>query len=471
MATADLQIHTMAAPRVVPRDGITVREDTLYANAAGVEDKGIRKRAEQALERLREVLPKLLEPGEAVLYIARAQAPAGTLEKLTFGWYIHYIGATALVVTNRRLFHVRIKMKSFGRWEYGRGLRAVHWGDVADARVKGWLSHTLELKYASGKKEVYWGLRRVDAKVLKVVLAAVLPASTGERSPAQGMVALCPGCHGALADGAEHCAQCQLLFKTNREMVRRSLLFPGGGYFYAGYWWLGIGDALVESILLGVLVGSGLIAAGLPEANLGVLERSTGPSEALFLAGFLAVVLILEKLLTIHHGRRFLRDILPDDRKAGGAGWVVLGVLSYALAVLFILVQVSFEPPMARVASDLAVREAHFGLFESLQDGGWSFTPATSVPRLPGQHYGWVLRVHTRRENVSFREEYHLSNLSESDLAAGYEPLVVNEDATAPDGGLIVSLWQMQEDEPAGERSFDVYLENTLVGTFKFVAP
>jgi hypothetical protein len=315
MFTPDLPIHPIQPPRLGSYAGLRLREDTLYANHNGEEKKAIRKRAAEALENLQEPLSKLLEPEEAILYVAIGQAPASTLEQLTLRLYVYNVTTTALVFTNRRMLQFLLKPKSFvsrARWPWRRCLRSVSWGDVVETKVTaGWLDRRIALKYRDGKKETYLGLRRDDAKKIKLLLEVLLPASTGEATAAQGIVSLCPECRAMLTPGVYQCGQCRLAFKDETTMVRRALLIPGGGFFYTGQLLLGVSYFIVEAILLAVIVIWGLAALGIVKLPAEPGETPATPGAALFVSVFILLILALEKLVTIHHCRRFIRQFIP----------------------------------------------------------------------------------------------------------------------------------------------------------------
>ena len=309
MASPQLTVHTNQSIRMGTYASVPIREDTLFTDHAGDEKKGIRKRAEKTLDEHQELLRRLLEREETVLYVARAQAPVGLLEQVTFGWYTYYVTSVVLVVTNRRLLHLLVTRD--GKWK--KSLRAVRWGDLTEAQVKSWLSPTLELVYRSDKKEKYWGLRREDAKKLKLLVSALLPASTGEATAAQGAASLCPRCFVGLTLGLYQCPKCNLTFKDEKTMVQRSLLIPGGGYFYTRQWFLAIGDFIAEAVILWLLIVSVALVIGV------VKPPPAAPGEAAPLAANLAVVgivggiLAVEKWFTIRHCRRFIREYIPQE--------------------------------------------------------------------------------------------------------------------------------------------------------------
>ena len=303
-----IPVHSEQSARLGTLHGVRVREDTLYTNHKGAEKKGVRKQAEKNVEKLQEILRKMLAQDEVVLYVARCQAPVSAFEQMTLGWYIYYATRAVLVLTNRRLLHFLVK--SDGAWK--KRLRVVSWGDIELAKVKGWFSRTLELKYRDGKKETYWKMRGDDARKIKMLVPAILAAGSVESTAAQSVVSLCPGCLAQLTPQVYQCANCRAEFKDEKTMVRRSLLIPGGGYFYIGYWFLGIGDFLVEAYLLIVTIIFLVVAAGgMPDPFVESGEAPATGGVALGAAIFVGVILAVEKWLTIHHCRRFIREFIP----------------------------------------------------------------------------------------------------------------------------------------------------------------
>jgi hypothetical protein len=303
-------VHPEQSSRLGSPSGVRVREDTLYTNQKGQEKKGIRRRAEKALDKLQEILRKMLRADEVVLYIARGQAPASAFEQVTFGWYIYYVTATILVFTNRRLLVFQVKRD--GSWK--RILRAVLWGDVEEAKARGWLSRTLQIKYRNGRKETYWGLGWGDSKKIKLLLEALFSLGARETSAAGGIVSLCPNCLAELTPQVYECHNCKLAFKDEKSMVRRSLFIPGGGYFYVGHTFLGVMLFIGEVYLLVLAVMFVIVALG--EMVDPLVEPGQSPTtgiEAWFGAAFLGAILGLAKWLTIHHCRRFIREYIPKE--------------------------------------------------------------------------------------------------------------------------------------------------------------
>jgi hypothetical protein len=98
-----------------------------------------------------------------------------------------------------------------------------------------------------------------------------------------------------------------MLFKDKATALRRSLLIPGGGYFYTGHTFLGIVDAIAEGFLTLVVLLLILEISGVTSAPPGEAPATWG------MVIFVLVLLGIEKLFTIHHANRFIRDYIPAE--------------------------------------------------------------------------------------------------------------------------------------------------------------
>lgn len=313
MSRLDLTFNSEQPPREVTWQGLRLREDTAFTDPKGRENDSARRSVEKVLSPLAGVLQNLLEADEAILYAARANAPLGTLEQLTLGWYAQYVGQTTLVVTDRRLLHLAVTRN--GQWKHN--VRSLQWGDLQDVKIKGWLARTMELHYANDRKEKYWAIRARDAKKLRVLIPVLLAAYRGQVTARQGMTPLCPECKTALTAKVYQCANCGLVFKDEKTAVRRSLLIPGGGYFYTGQHFLGVLDLIAEGYLL-LLLAAFVLLAFLGDEPTAPGEEALTTLDALLFAGFIGFLLVLEKLITIHHCRRAVRDFIPTTEKRLG---------------------------------------------------------------------------------------------------------------------------------------------------------
>jgi len=312
MPNNDLPIYATQLPRLTTADGVQLREDVLFTSEKGEPDERRKKRALEALSSLRDILPNLLEKDETVLYVVKTcQAPMGSLEQFLLGWNAYRVSATRLVFTNLRLLH--FGMESDKKWR--RTVKAVRWGDITEAKVKGWLNRKLQLRYANGMKESYWRLQRKDSLKIKAILDAVIPQSRGQATPAQGFQSICPDCRAVLTAGKYECASCGLRFKDEKTLLTRTLLIPGGGYMYASMTLLGVLNFFTEGLftvaaIFWILMMVGIIA---PERDADGRVMQSG--ETLTVALFFLLLVGSHKALEYVHGRRAIRTFLPWKKR------------------------------------------------------------------------------------------------------------------------------------------------------------
>jgi hypothetical protein len=297
---ADVQIHDNQVARTAKIDGISVRSDVLFTNDKGENKRQIQTRSETALQKLVPALQRVLLPAETVLYIARTRSPLSVVEQLTAAWWTAILAACTIVITNKRLLFFPIKRD--GSWR--ESARALQWGDIEEVKPKGLLVRNVTFKSKNGTKTTYTNFRRDDAKKIAAIATALLPAASGELTSDHGFVQLCPDCRNVLTQGQYFCSGCGLTFKNEKTMVSRSILLPGGGYFYTGHSLVAIIPAVVEGLLvLEILV---LLLAGLasPKAMPNILS-------GLVLLGLFWAI---ETAVTILHCRRYVREYIPQKR-------------------------------------------------------------------------------------------------------------------------------------------------------------
>jgi hypothetical protein len=301
MPAADLHIHDHHVAQNTLIDGISVRNDVLFTNDKGDEEKSrTKKRIEKAVQKLVPALQRVLLPTETVLYLVQARSPLTALEQLTAAWWTTLLAASVIVITNKRILFFPAKRD--GSWR--ESVRALQWGDLEEVKAKGLLVRNVTFKSRSGTKATYTNFRRADAKKIAAIAAALLPAASGEATSTHDWVQLCPDCRNNLTLGQYSCSGCGLTFKNEKSMVLRSILLPGGGYFYTGHPLIAMLPAVVEVLL--VLEILAFLFAGLasPKALPNIL------SGLLLLGLFWA----LETAVTILHCRRYVLEYIPEKR-------------------------------------------------------------------------------------------------------------------------------------------------------------
>jgi hypothetical protein len=303
MADPNLPIHSTRLPQITPGSALSVREDVAFSDAQGHDRPRVRKATDQTFSRLQEILPRVLQSREVVLYVLAAQAPLSPLAQLFLGWQAYGFTRTILVLTNLRLLRFRIRSKGWNRWVWDQGLQSVALGDISEARVKGFfLSPQLSLHYRDGRKERYWRLRMRDAKKLKTILPPLLQNSTGAVSPTGGMIPLCPKCLATLSPNTYRCSQCGQVFKDEKTL-RRFLLIPGGEYFYVGQNHIGALHGLAQTMwLLAVVAVVAGLMLGPHRANLWAAAIPAGGVFAFF---------ALHKFAGFFPCRQLVREFIP----------------------------------------------------------------------------------------------------------------------------------------------------------------
>jgi hypothetical protein len=305
MPSADLSIHGHQLPQVTKIEAVSLRTDVLFTNDKGEAKRSVEKRSETTLRKLVPALQNVLLPGETVLYVARAQSPLAPLEQITAAWWTRLLAACAVVITNQRLLFFPVKRD--GSWR--ESVRAVYWGDLEEVKPRSLLAQRVMFKSKDGTKATYTHFRRGDVKKIAAISKALLPIASGEMTATHSFVQLCPGCRNGLTSGQYLCSACGLTFKNEKTMVMRSILLPGGGYFYTGHPLVAILPAVVEGIfMLDILV---LLVAGLTSTR----------ARANILPTLLILLLfwIFETAVTILHCRRYIREFIPDKNAPLGA--------------------------------------------------------------------------------------------------------------------------------------------------------
>ncbi len=300
MPAADLRIHDNQLVRITMLDGISTRSDVLSTNDRGEEKESVQKHAKKVLQKLCPPLQRILRPGEAVLFAMPARSPLSVVEQLTAAWWTSLLAACAIVITNKRILFFPVRRD--GSWR--ESVRTVHWGDLEEIRRTGLLVTNGSFKFKNGTKVTYTNFRRADARKLTAIACALLPAASGEQTSGHSSAQLCPDCCHVLTEGQYSCPGCGLIFKNEKTMVLRSILLPGGGYFYTARPLIAIIPALVEAFLvleiLSILFAGLASPKAIPDLFAGLLV--------------LGIFWALETGITILHCRRYVRDFIPEKR-------------------------------------------------------------------------------------------------------------------------------------------------------------
>ncbi|MEO6276523.1 hypothetical protein [Roseateles sp.] len=136
----------------------------------------------------------------------------------------------------------------------------------------------------------------------------------------------------------------------------------------------------------------------------------------------------------------------------------------------------------APAQSQVDVVGSVFGLFKLRSDGTALFEPATVVPLVQGQAYGWMLKLRTDAKQVRWREEFMLPAAPEVWNGAASVPadagvkhtlsadsrVSIMERVVAPEGGVLMNSWAVEKGDPAGTYRIRVFVEGRLAASFEF---
>jgi hypothetical protein len=270
--------------------GLPVKKEFMFTNPKGVEKAGIKKRQIKLLKKL-EFLPRFLKKDEEVLLVTTACSPASMLEQLTTGWIIYYLKRSLLVFTNKRILHIPTTIG----YNFRHSIAEIRYNDCEQIKM-GW--RALKFKYRNGKTEKFLYVHGKERKKIRALAGKF--KLTGDPSRHQQRHHICPSCSASLALKNWSCPACRLKFKEMGRARWLSLLIPGGGYFYTGHWFLGLGDFIVEAGLTLLIITS-------------LTEPSSSSSDPQFTAIFFLVILVIEKLITVYHAGHYVREFIPVD--------------------------------------------------------------------------------------------------------------------------------------------------------------
>ena len=271
--------------------GFPVDRETLFANHKGIYKKGIEKRQTKLLGKV-EFLKRFLQEDEKILLITTGCSPTSFLEQYLTGWVFLYIKRSLLVFTDRRIFHIPTKPD----YSYRYSIAQILYPDCDSIQMKG--NHLL-VKYKDGKKEKFLYIAGKERKKIKTMLQEI--SFQGQPGYMSGRIHLCPGCTRELEEGKYICSGCFLKFKDKDTGRKISLIYPGGGYFYTRHPWLGISDAIVETIFLILVI-------------LSLVDVVNGIENSQFDLVFFLILLAVEKAISIYHSNHYIKEFIPLEK-------------------------------------------------------------------------------------------------------------------------------------------------------------
>jgi len=265
--------------------------EILFSDHKGTYKKRIEKRQTRLLKNVA-FLKNFLKEDEKILLITTGCSPTSILEQLLTGWIFIYLKRSLFIFTNKRIFHIPTKRN----YSYRHSIAHILYPDCNSIQLKG---NRLAVGYKNGKKEKFIYIARNERNKIKTLLPTI--SFEGYTREIQKRAHLCPRCTKELEEDKYVCPYCFLEFKEKDKAKKISLIYPGGGYFYTRHPFLGISDAIVETILL-VLVIVSLID---------VTKGVEGSGVELFTFG---ILLVIEKVISVYHSNHFIKEYIPKEK-------------------------------------------------------------------------------------------------------------------------------------------------------------
>ena len=285
-------VNQSVSPHQKDAFDLPLDREILFSNHKGVYKKRIEKRQTMLLKKI-PYLRNFLREEERIFLITTGCSPTSFLEQLLTGWIFIYLKRSLLIFTNSRIFHIPTK----SNYSYRNSIAQILYSDCESIQIKG---SRLIVEYKNGMREKFLYIAGKEKRKIKALLPSI--SFEGPLSKTQKKIHLCPRCTAELDEGKYICENCYLEFKDKDEAKKISLIYPGGGYFYTRHPFLGISDAIVETILL-ILVILSLI---------NVVYGVEGSVLNLFI---FAILLVIEKAITVYHSNHFIKEFIPKDKE------------------------------------------------------------------------------------------------------------------------------------------------------------
>ena len=272
--------------------GLPVDRDVLFSNHKDIYKQGAEKRQTKLFQKISFLKPFLKED-ERIFLVTTGCSPMSIMEQFSTGWIVFYLKRSLFVFTNKRIFHIPTRFNYSFRNSIAQNLYA----DCQTIEMKG---RSLVVKYKNGKKEKFYYIAGKEKKKIKALLKTI--SVEGVQSKTPGRIHLCPRCTKELIKDEYTCPNCRLDFKNKAEAKKTSIVYPGGGYFYTGHPWLGVGDAITETILLLFVI-------------LSFVDTLQGGKDGFISFVLFSIILALEKVITVYHSNHFIKEYIPKEKE------------------------------------------------------------------------------------------------------------------------------------------------------------
>lgn len=134
-----------------------------------------------------------------------------------------------------------------------------------------------------------------------------------------------------------------------------------------------------------------------------------------------------------------------------------------------------------RIAPDLVIRRAQFGVLESDAEGEDRFRATRELPAEDGTTFGWRIEVETTRESLHWQEHLRLPRPpadwgdveDDEDIAISKDgrSAAAQGDELVEEGVVDRFYWSLATGDPAGDYELDLAIEGRPIAHFRFRVP
>lgn len=272
--------------------GVPVDRKTIFSDYKGRYKSKIEKRQRRLIVKST-FIKFFLQHDESIRCLTTGYSPISALEQFYTGLAFLFFKRATFVFTDRRILHIPTH---FNRSTIG-SVSQIWYEDCAHIGLKG---RTLVVKYKNGSEEQFAYIGRRERKKVKALLASI-KLKPKEAGNLNARAYLCPSCTNVLDPQSNLCPTCKLKFKSGFQAKLRSLLIPGGGYFYTRHPVLGTLLGIIEIVLMTKLLMDGIALKQGFQVDLGWM--------AVLTFGLLA-----EKLISAYHTEQLTGNFIPEPK-------------------------------------------------------------------------------------------------------------------------------------------------------------
>jgi hypothetical protein len=271
--------------------GLPVDKETIFKNHKGWYKAAVEKRQRKLIAKTTFV-NFFLNPDERIRCITTGYSPITLTEQLLTGPAFVFFKRAYFIFTNQRILHIPTRIDH----QSPSAISQITYSDCRRLTIKG---RSLVIEYKNGSHEVFPYIHRKERQRIKALLEKLIPPPKAAGGLKERTY-VCPSCTGELMGKPDICHTCKLKFKSAEQATIRTLIIPGGGYFYNRYPVWGFVVGVLEVILFSALVFQ------LSNLYGGVPTR-------IFPIGLLAGLLSVEKIAASFHCRELTKEFIPEE--------------------------------------------------------------------------------------------------------------------------------------------------------------